>query len=189
MFLIWDDEDDDDDDDDDDDGAGGGGGDGDGVIVIMMIKWLVFRGKLKSATRGRVCFFEHIGLLNITRKWQLEKAHYKSCFISAVVVGHHCSHAPCTDLGAPYLMPAWNPMVFYSIQSFFFRPIPAATAEYGNTTFDGLKKIQAVLLMVRICGWTCDKIRCQDTGNWRTGKFPFCSVFCWYFGSQGSNWI
>ena len=120
MFLIWDDDDDDDDDDDEDDdddgagaaGAAGGGGDGDGVIVIMMIKWLVFRGKLKSATRGRVCFFEHIGLLNITRKWQLGKAHYKSYFISAVVVGHHCSHAPCTDLGAPYLMPSWNPMVF-----------------------------------------------------------------------------
>ena len=66
MFLIWDDDDDDDDDDDGGGGGGdgvgaagaaGGGGDGDGVIVIMMIKWLVFRGKLKSATKGTVVFF------------------------------------------------------------------------------------------------------------------------------------
>ena len=172
MFLIWDDED------DDDDGAGaagaaGGGGDGDGVIVIMMIKWLVFRGKLKSATRGTVDFFEHIGLLNITRKWQLGKAHYKSYFISAVVVGHHGKCALHRFRG-PISFAGLKPhgILFYPV--FFFRPIPAATAEYGNTTFDGLKKIQAVLLMVGICGWTCDKIICQDTGNWRTGKFPFC---------------
>ena len=61
MFLIWDDEDDDDDDGAGAAGAAGGDGDGDGVIVIMMIKWLVFRGKLKSATRGTVDFFNILG--------------------------------------------------------------------------------------------------------------------------------
>ena len=121
MFLIWDDEDDDDDDDDDDDGAGGGGGDGDGVIVIMMIKWLVFRGKLKSATRGTVGFFEHIELLNITRKWQLGKAHYKSYFISAVVVGHHGKCALHRFRG-PISYAGLKPhgILFYPV--FFFSP-------------------------------------------------------------------